>query len=120
LRLPSFSQARNKGRISRYLANKASIASRIDCFMEVATSAFGDKMKEQVWTLYCCLLRWQAFCAADVVCERYFTPVAAVSGRQLAMQLSCCCLHLPEPLCRVFTLAHHVVQQPLPVHGNGP
>ena len=41
-------QARNKGRISRYLANKASIASRIDCFMEVATSAFGDKMKEQV------------------------------------------------------------------------
>jgi nucleolar protein 56 len=41
-------KARNKGRISRYLANKASIASRIDCFMEVATSAFGDKMKEQV------------------------------------------------------------------------
>ncbi len=25
-------QARNKGRISRYLANKCSIASRIDCF----------------------------------------------------------------------------------------
>ena len=24
--------ARNKGRISRYLANKCSIASRIDCF----------------------------------------------------------------------------------------
>lgn len=41
-------KARNKGRISRYLANKASIASRIDCFMEVATSAFGEKMKEQV------------------------------------------------------------------------
>ena len=46
--LVSAPQARNKGRISRYLANKASIASRIDCFMEVATSAFGDKMKEQV------------------------------------------------------------------------
>jgi RNA processing factor Prp31 len=45
---PPAAQARNKGRISRYLANKASIASRIDCFMEVATSAFGDKMKEQV------------------------------------------------------------------------
>jgi hypothetical protein len=39
---------RNKGRISRYLANKCSIASRIDCFMDVATSAFGERMKEQV------------------------------------------------------------------------
>ncbi len=41
-------QARNKGRISRYLANKTSIASRIDCFSDVATSAFGEKLKEQV------------------------------------------------------------------------
>eukprot|EP00897_Mesotaenium_endlicherianum_P004843 jgi/Mesen1/4387/ME000222S03503 len=40
--------ARNKGRISRYLANKCSIASRIDCFSEVNTSAFGEKLKEQV------------------------------------------------------------------------
>eukprot|EP00246_Nothoceros_aenigmaticus_P002336 TRINITY_DN13186_c0_g1_i1.p1 TRINITY_DN13186_c0_g1~~TRINITY_DN13186_c0_g1_i1.p1 ORF type:complete len:560 (-),score=143.81 TRINITY_DN13186_c0_g1_i1:348-2006(-) len=40
--------ARNKGRISRYLANKCSIASRIDCFSEVSTSAFGEKLKEQV------------------------------------------------------------------------
>uniref|UniRef100_A0A7S1WZH6 Nucleolar protein 56 n=1 Tax=Tetraselmis chuii TaxID=63592 RepID=A0A7S1WZH6_9CHLO len=39
---------RNKGRISRYLANKCSIASRIDCFMEETTSAFGEKLKEQV------------------------------------------------------------------------
>ena len=39
---------RNKGRISRYLANKCSIASRIDCFMDVSTSAFGERMKEQV------------------------------------------------------------------------
>ncbi|KAI8473241.1 MAG: hypothetical protein J3K34DRAFT_375598 [Monoraphidium minutum] len=39
---------RNKGRISRYLANKCSIASRIDAFMDAATSAFGDKLKEQV------------------------------------------------------------------------
>lgn len=39
---------RNKGRISRYLANKCSIASRIDCFMDVATTAFGEKLKEQV------------------------------------------------------------------------
>ncbi|KAK9811660.1 hypothetical protein WJX72_007898 [[Myrmecia] bisecta] len=39
---------RNKGRISRYLANKCSIASRIDCFMDVASSAYGEKLKEQV------------------------------------------------------------------------
>jgi len=39
---------KNKGRISRYLANKCSIASRIDCFSEVATNAFGEKLKEQV------------------------------------------------------------------------
>ena len=30
--------AKNKGRISRYLANKASIAARIDSFSDVATS----------------------------------------------------------------------------------
>ena len=42
------SQARNKGRISRYLANKCSIASRIDCFSEGSTSAFGTKLREQV------------------------------------------------------------------------
>jgi nucleolar protein 56 len=41
-------QARNKGRISRYLANKCSIASRIDCFSDFTTTAFGEKLKEQV------------------------------------------------------------------------
>eukprot|EP00899_Mesostigma_viride_P011035 jgi/Mesvir1/19933/Mv13200-RA.2 len=41
-------QAKNKGRISRYLANKCSIASRIDAFSEVGTTIFGEKMKEQV------------------------------------------------------------------------
>ncbi|CAK9874950.1 unnamed protein product [Sphagnum jensenii] len=39
---------KNKGRISRYLANKCSIASRIDCFSETNSSAFGEKLKEQV------------------------------------------------------------------------
>eukprot|EP00879_Flechtneria_rotunda_P003302 GHRR01003527.1.p1 GENE.GHRR01003527.1~~GHRR01003527.1.p1 ORF type:complete len:501 (+),score=194.82 GHRR01003527.1:494-1996(+) len=39
---------RNKGRVSRYLANKCSIASRIDCFMDAATSAFGEKLRDQV------------------------------------------------------------------------
>ena len=40
--------AKNKGRISQYLANKCSIASRIDCFSEVPTSVFGEKLQEQV------------------------------------------------------------------------
>ena len=40
--------AKNKGRISQYLANKCSIASRIDCFSEVSTSVFGEKLREQV------------------------------------------------------------------------
>nr|CAD7585597.1 unnamed protein product [Timema genevievae] len=35
--------AKNKGRISRYLANKCSIASRIDCFI-----VFGEKLRQQV------------------------------------------------------------------------
>ncbi|KAF9354847.1 snoRNP complex protein nop56 [Mortierella sp. AD094] len=39
---------KNKGRISRFVANKCSIASRIDCFSEVPTTKFGEAMKEQV------------------------------------------------------------------------
>merc|ERR1711884_228425 len=37
---------KNKGRISRYLANKCSIASRIDCFADGPTNVFGQKLKE--------------------------------------------------------------------------
>ncbi|KAK8461011.1 hypothetical protein SEVIR_2G433500v4 [Setaria viridis] len=40
--------ARNKGRMARYLANKCSIASRIDCYSELNTSIFGQKLREQV------------------------------------------------------------------------
>jgi nucleolar protein 56 len=40
--------AKNKGRISRYLANKCSIASRIDCFSEQPTTVFGEKLRDQV------------------------------------------------------------------------
>jgi nucleolar protein 56 len=40
--------AKNKGRISRYLANKCSIASRIDSFIDEPTTKYGDKMREQV------------------------------------------------------------------------
>jgi len=41
-------QLKNKGRISRYLANKCSMASRIDCFSDEATTVFGEKLKDQV------------------------------------------------------------------------
>ncbi|CAH0554395.1 unnamed protein product [Brassicogethes aeneus] len=39
---------KNKGRISRYLANKCSIASRIDCFSETPSQVFGEKLRQQV------------------------------------------------------------------------
>lgn len=39
---------KNKGRISRYLANKCSIASRIDCFADTPTNIFGEKLRQQV------------------------------------------------------------------------
>mmetsp|Transcript_16464 Transcript_16464/g.35634 ORF Transcript_16464/g.35634 Transcript_16464/m.35634 type:complete len:550 (-) Transcript_16464:128-1777(-) len=40
--------AKNKGRISRYLANKCSIATRIDSFADEPSSAYGQKLREQV------------------------------------------------------------------------
>ncbi|KAE8123942.1 hypothetical protein FH972_018857 [Carpinus fangiana] len=40
--------AKNKGRMARYLANKCSIASRIDCFADNASTVFGEKLREQV------------------------------------------------------------------------
>ena len=40
--------AKNKGRISRYLANKCAIASRIDSFIDEPTSAYGDQLRDQV------------------------------------------------------------------------
>jgi len=39
---------KDKGRISRYLANKCSIASRIDCFSETQSSTFGEALRNQV------------------------------------------------------------------------
>merc|ERR1712086_202653 len=39
---------KNKGRISRYLASKASIASRIDSFSDEPTTLYGQKLREQV------------------------------------------------------------------------
>jgi nucleolar protein 56 len=39
---------KNKGRVSRVLANKVSIASRIDCFIDTPTSKFGEILREQV------------------------------------------------------------------------
>merc|ERR1712086_365879 len=40
--------AKNKGRISRFLANKCTIASRIDCSSEQSNNIYGTKLKEQV------------------------------------------------------------------------
>jgi nucleolar protein 56 len=40
--------AKNKGRISRYLANKCAMASRIDSFSEEPTTKYGEKMRDQV------------------------------------------------------------------------
>lgn len=40
--------AKNKGRISRFLANKCTIASRIDCFSDVPVATFGEFLKGQV------------------------------------------------------------------------
>lgn len=39
---------KNKGKISRYLANKCAIASRVDCYSVDPTSKFGDALKGQV------------------------------------------------------------------------
>lgn len=39
---------KNQGRISRYLANKCAIASRVDCFSENPTSKFGESLKDQM------------------------------------------------------------------------
>jgi nucleolar protein 56 len=40
--------AKNKGRISRYLANKCSIATRIDSFSDEPCRAYGEKLRDQV------------------------------------------------------------------------
>lgn len=40
--------AKHKGRISRFLANKCSIACRIDCFSDVPTNKFGEALRAQV------------------------------------------------------------------------
>lgn len=39
---------KNKGKISRYLANKCAIASRVDCFSEQPTNKFGEGLKGQI------------------------------------------------------------------------
>merc|ERR1711865_570906 len=41
-------QQKNKGRISRYLANKCSIASRIDSFSDEPTTLYGQRLRDQV------------------------------------------------------------------------
>jgi nucleolar protein 56 len=38
----------NKGRISRYLANKSALAARIDCFMDQPPEVFGENLRDQI------------------------------------------------------------------------
>merc|ERR1719296_405757 len=40
--------SKNRGRISRYLANKCSIATRIDSFADEPSNAYGVKLRDQV------------------------------------------------------------------------
>lgn len=40
--------AKDKGRISRFLANKCAIATRLDNFLEISTNLYGEEMKKQV------------------------------------------------------------------------
>lgn len=40
--------SKNKGRISRYLANKCAIATRLDSFSDVPSRLYGEKLREQV------------------------------------------------------------------------
>ncbi|CAN0201622.1 unnamed protein product, partial [Phaeothamnion confervicola] len=39
--------AKNKGRISRVLANKCAIASRIDSFIDEPTTKYGEELRAQ-------------------------------------------------------------------------
>ncbi|KAJ1673806.1 Nucleolar protein 56, partial [Spiromyces aspiralis] len=39
---------KNKGRISRFLANKATIASRLDCYSSDLSNKFGEALRQQV------------------------------------------------------------------------
>jgi nucleolar protein 56 len=40
--------SKNKGRISRYLANKCSLATRIDSFSDDPSRLYGEKLRDQV------------------------------------------------------------------------
>lgn len=44
----SRASSKDKGKMSRFLANKCSIATRIDCFTDEPSEIFGDKLREQV------------------------------------------------------------------------
>ena len=44
--------------VPRYLANKCSLASRIDCFSDEATTVFGEKLKDQAGLLPCGGMTW--------------------------------------------------------------
>ena len=39
---------KNKGKISRYLANKLAMCSRIDCFSGEVTDDYGNELRKQI------------------------------------------------------------------------
>lgn len=41
-------KAKDKGKISRYIANKCALAARLDCYSVNPTTRFGERMKDQV------------------------------------------------------------------------
>lgn len=73
---------RNKGRISRFLANKCSIASRIDNFSEQPTTRFGEALKSQVEERL-----------------KFYDSGAAPTKNELAMVSGSCVS--PVPLCPI-------------------
>ena len=52
-------KAKNKGRISRYLANKCSIASRMECFSETSSDVCGRPLDASCDSAYARRRRWR-------------------------------------------------------------
>ena len=61
--------AKNKGRISRYLANKCSIAARIDCFSGESADSLAPSTLNRKLSFFSGVCRWNIHCGTlDVGC----------------------------------------------------
>ena len=74
---------KNKGRISRFLANKCSIASRIDNFSEAPTTRFGEALKAQVEER----LKFYDSGAAPTKNELAMVRIVLLNRRKVALRL---------------------------------